>query len=255
MKKLIFELLRKNGYKLTKVKTRLPAANFESIALAMEYFVAAQPDAVFFQVGACDGYTSDCVNTHVKTGRLRSVLIEPIPDNFRKLSEFYQGTPNTILVNAAVAQQDGKANIFSVKNEGRWKDSAYARQLASFDRSHLSRIGILDDEVEICEVDCLTLQTLLNRHQLPSIDILQIDTEGFDHEIVKMALKLEKLPRCICFENCQIIKIMSQQELKDFFDLLENAGYQWFHDRINTMAIHNSFIKAAEPEANPLVSK
>jgi FkbM family methyltransferase len=257
MKLLLKKLARHFGFSVSRISKQpprsapeacLPQSTFENVALVMDYFVNCRPDSVFVQVGACDGVTSDSVYRFVKTGVLRSILIEPIQENFSKLRTTYAGAKNVMLVNAAVAAADGQVQIYSVRDSGRWKDNKWATQLASFDRSHLVRHGI--DEAEIAEntVESLTLRTVIQRNGVRAIDILQIDTEGFDHEIVRMALELDPLPACICFENCQFLRTLSQAKVDELYSRLAEKGYAWSHDRINTMAIHSRWIEKSVPE-------
>lgn len=227
--------------------SRPPEANFDNIALVMEHFTTARPGSVFVQIGANDGETSDSVHPFVKQGVLKSVLVEPIPTVFQKLSAFYQGVVNVSLVNAALAKKNGRAVIYAVRDAGRWAGSVWASQLASFDRAHLRRHGIADDEIAETTVECLDFPTLMKRHEIERIDVLQIDVEGFDAEVVRMALALPQLPLCICFEFVQFVKSMEQPAVNEFYAELEAKGYAWSHDRINTMAIHRSFVVSGQP--------
>lgn len=225
-----------------------PVANFDNVALVLEYFTTARPGAVFVQVGANDGETSDSVNSFVKRGVLRSVLVEPIRENFVKLEKFYAGTPGVQLVEAAIGHQCGTETIYGVRDSGRWAGSAWASQLASFDRDHLLRSGIEAAEIEERTVQTLDLQTLMERSGVERIDVLQIDVEGFDAEIVRMALAMPVPPACICFEFVQFVKHMDQNATNAFYAELTSKGYSWSHDRINTMAIHEDFVRTGTPE-------
>jgi FkbM family methyltransferase len=230
-----------------RIISRVPPPNFENIALVMEYFTVARPNSIFVQIGANDGETSDSVNTFVKRGTMRSVLVEPVVQNFEKLARFYNGVPNVKIVRAAISFEIGESLIYSVRDEGRWEGSAWAAQIASFDREHLLRHGILPDEIESSKVECFDLITLMDRTGISRIDVLQIDVEGYDAEVVKMALLLPIPPLCICFENIQFLKKMNQKMVNEFYDLLRLAGYSWSHDRINSMAVHESFLRSGQP--------
>ena len=231
-----------------KVLGSPPPANFDNVALVLEYFTSSRPGAVFVQIGANDGQTSDSVNEFVKRGVLRSVLVEPIHESFLKLERFYAGVPNVLLLEAAIGHKCGSASIFGVKNSGRWADSSWASQLASFDRDHLLRHGIAADEIEERLVECLDLVALQERAGVDHIDVLQIDVEGFDAEVVRMALALKRPPSCICFEFVQFIRNMDKAEVDAFYAELQAKGYYWSHDRINTMAIHQDLIRTGLPQ-------
>lgn len=230
-----------------KVLAWPPSANFDNIALVLHYFTQAKPGSVFVQVGANDGETSDSVHRFVKLGTMRSVLIEPMPATFAKLRAFYAGINGVDLVQAAIAPTVGVATIHSVYDRGRWLGNTWATQLASFDREHLLRHGILEDEIESSEVECLDFATLLRRQGLDRIDVLQVDVEGYDAEVVRMALELPTPPLVICFEFVQFVKSMDQRAVNSFYDQLRSKGYAWSHDRLNTMAVHQDFVISGEP--------
>ena len=63
------------------------------------------------------------------------------------------------------------------------------------------------------EVDCITIKEL----NLPAIDILQIDTEGFDYHVLKMIMPMYN-PYIINFEWNSLTK----DELKECRILLKN---------------------------------
>lgn len=231
-----------------KALGRPPKATFDNVALVLEQFTTARPGAVFVQVGANDGETSDSVNAFVKRGVLRSILVEPVHENFVKLERFYADVPNVRLVEAAMDHKSGKASIYMVKDAGRWAGSVWATQLASFDREHLIRSGIMAEEIEERSVECLDFPALMRRCDVDRIDVLQIDVEGFDAEVVRMALALPEPPLCICFEFVQFVKHMDQEAINGFYAELASKGYTWSHDRINTMAIHQRYVKSGLPE-------
>jgi FkbM family methyltransferase len=159
-----------------------------------------------------------------------------------KLSEFYSSTKNATLINVAVADKDEKRKFYSIKDEGRWKDNGEARQLASFYKEHVLKHA-LESELQIEEVDCLTLPSVINKYNIKNLEVLVIDTEGYDGEIVKMAMNQNIKPNFIAFENVQLVKNYSQHKLDDLYKLLNEHGYVWTHDRINTLAIKKTFFE------------
>lgn len=116
------------------------------------------------QVGACDGQAGDPVFEILSRGGIRAVLMEPIPHSFEKLKKTYVGVGAVSPVNAALADKDGTVIIFRVRDAGRWKGSIHAPLWASFDRNHLQKLGVHEDEIEGIEVPSLTLQTLIDKY-------------------------------------------------------------------------------------------
>jgi FkbM family methyltransferase len=220
----------------------LPKANVDNIEVVVRLLALANKKITLVQVGACDGVTSDSIFPYIKAGHVRAYLIEPSSVNFSKLSEFYAGVDNAVLIRAAVADQNEMRPFYTIKNEGRWKDNGWARQLASFYKEHLLKHQILESEIAEEQVRCLTLATILAENQLADLDVLLVDTEGYDGEIVKMALGLQRLPTFIAFENANIVQNYPQQQLNELYALLEAKGYVWTHDRINTLAVRKDFL-------------
>ncbi len=227
------------GYQIVK-NNHVPFPNHEILGIVFRAYLQAKERISFIQVGACDGAVSDQAFHHIKTPRVDSVLVEPVPSNFERLKSAYRGIPNIRLVNAALGHGSGEATIYTVIEKGRWLSSPVARQLASFDKGHLLRFGVKENEIAAIAVTTKTMVEIFGESGFSAIDILQIDTEGFDAEVVKMALSLPVPPEVIYFENCQIRKILKPKDLESLFHSLKLGGYRWIHDLKNTVAIHKS---------------
>jgi FkbM family methyltransferase len=129
-----------------------------------------------------------------------------------------------ILENAALARQDGSLSLWTIEG---------AEVLATFDRAGLiSRVRDASKIVEV-PVQAVTLATLLQRHQVDHIDLLVIDTEGFDYEVIKMAMA-DGVPRArlVRFEHLHL----STADCNACAALLASHGYRLLRDGIDTMA-------------------
>lgn len=243
MRNIIQKFFGLFGLKLIRLKSRksLPKACVDNIEIVVRFYKMMRQKITLIQVGACDGETSDSVYSYIKSGDINAYLVEPSAVNFQKLKQFYSDGSNATLINAAIADKDEHRTFYSIKDEGRWKDNAWARQLASFYKEHLVKHGIREEEINKEEVTCYTLQTIIDQQNIKNLDVLLIDTEGYDAEIVKMALNQNITPNFIAFENVQIFKLYSQKQLNDFYAILSNRGYVWTHDRINTLAVRKDF--------------
>lgn len=234
--RIINRALRTIGYKVVSNRI-LPPPNLEILDLYFDSLGGSSEECYFVQVGACDGLVSDQAVHHIGSSKFRSLLIEPVPDNFAKLEDLHRGNDNVKVLNVAVSHAKGRRIIYTVANQGRWKDSPVARQIASFDRGHLVRFGIEDTEIQPMEIGCVTLSEVVEQGAFPRIDLLQIDTEGFDAEVVKMALSLAVKPKAIYFEFCHIRKTIPKSEFDDVYASLRECGYRWVHDLKNSLAI------------------
>ena len=232
-RKLLRHFLKKTDYELIEKQQRLPPPTFDNIKLVLALFSLTQPNPTFVQIGAYDGQTVDPVNEYALTGKMKCLLVEPIEASFQKLRSFYDGMPNVNLIQAAIGHSDGSAIMFKVKQASQ-SFSIPRGALSSFDKAHLLRHKIKEEDIEQVQVPCLTLKTLLAKFQLTKVNILQIDTEGFDAEIVKMALAMEETPDCINFENSNL----SLESKTEIYALLTKSGYVHSSDTYNSLALH-----------------
>ncbi len=235
-KKIVRSIIGLTPYDI--VRRRPPPVTLDASILAISYAFSARPGGTLLQIGAFDGVSNDPVHQFLQTGKAKAILVEPIPHNFRRLEATYAGLKEVCLVEAAIAHQDGNATIYRVKNEGRWHDNEWVGQISSFKIQHLLKHGIGRDEIEEITVNTISLGTLLSNYQLNAVDFLQIDTEGFDAEVVRMALALPTTPDFINFEHRHLVK----HEADDLFRQLERHGYLWVRGEYDTLAVKASAI-------------
>lgn len=231
--KILRHFAKKTQYELVEKSQRLPNPTFDDIKLVLALYSIAGRNPAFVQIGAFDGQTSDPVFEYVQAGRMKCLLVEPIETSFQKLKKLYEGVPHVQLMQAAVADSDGEMVMYKVR-QGSQSESVRRGGLASFDKTHLLRHSINESDIEQVRVPCLTLKSLLAKAGFSKIDILQIDTEGFDSEVVRMALALDPIPGCIHFEHTNL----DAEAKAALYDSLTRRGYFCSHDRDNTLAVH-----------------
>jgi FkbM family methyltransferase len=230
--------LKRTAYELSARQQKLPVATLDNVKLAMALLLRTQPQPVFVQVGAYDGQTDDPTSEFVRLGKMKCVLIEPIARSFNKLKTVYGQVPNVHLIQAAVGLTDGEIAMYQVK-AGSPSDTLCSGGFTSFDRAHLIKHKVQPQDIESVTVPCLTLKSLLARFDLHRMDVLQVDTEGFDAEVVKMALNLDTPPGCINFENIHL----NLETKAALYDQLTRKGYVYSHDKFNTLALHQSLLE------------
>jgi FkbM family methyltransferase len=176
--------------------------------MSLEYVVAHRmaraTDFFFVQIGAFDGQAGDPIHDFVTTYGWRGVLVEPQKRYFSRLKSTYADQPNLIFRNVAIGERREMKVLYKVKEDVPGLP-AWAPQTASFDRatvlSHRALIPGLDDLIETEEVECITLEDLLGDIPAQQVDLLQIDVEGYDHEIVRMLDFARFAPSIIRFEH------------------------------------------------------
>ena len=79
----------------------------------------------------------------------------------------------------------------------------------------------------------MSFDDLFQKHGIQKIDLLQIDTEGFDFEIIKMFDFAKYSPKIINYESVHLEK--GDRAECEFF--LRNKGYNLYNTQENTCAI------------------
>lgn len=188
------------------------------------------------QIGASDGTREDPLRRYFADPPIpvRAVLVEPLPEAFGALKRLYRDRADITTVNAAVDRQAGHRTIYTIAPDCPYR----ADQLSSFLREHLLRNGVKARHIREIETRTISLPMLLEESGLSGVDLLQIDTEGFDHELVAMALELpENLrPVVINFEHNHV----PPNRIAPLFDSLRVAGYDWMNCDWDTFCLVRS---------------
>ena len=181
---------------------------------------------VFVQVGSNDGVSNDPLHDVVLARQWRGVLVEPVPQLFGELVENYAGRPDLSFENAAVGDGQQKIQPMYVV-EPRPGDPDWVNQLASFDVDvvlrHRRDLPGLDDRIHRVDVRTVTLPGLVARHRIDSVDLLHVDTEGFDLEVLRQIdTSAPWAPRFIIFEK----KHLQPHDYRSCVGELRRAGYR-----------------------------
>jgi FkbM family methyltransferase len=238
LKQVLRQLMARTPF---EIRRRLPVITLDPLDLLLASYEARGEEMTILQVGACDGTNLDPIHDHVSRGYTRAILLEPNPFAFARLEKTYAGLSNVTLIQTAIGEQDGETKLYRVKKTTK-SDSEidWSLQFASFYREHLERIGIKPDQIEPIIVPCRSLSSLVKELGLTKIDLLQIDVEGFDAAVVRMALQLPTPPDCINFEHVHL----RMEDRRPLFDLLKARGYLLGHDAWNILAVQMPLLDA-----------
>lgn len=232
--------LHRIGWDLVRY-VQMPDRSFQ----VLPYLVAEElrEDANFFflQIGAGDGVFDDPLYELVRQYSLPGLFVEPLPDMFERLKANYAAQPSVAFERCAIARNDGQVTMYRVRAGAPFPP--WTQGIASLNRDHLNearlgaaRLGAPDLEryVEEVKVPCLTLHTLLRRHGIQDLTLLQIDAEGFDCQIVHMALDAGLRPQVINYEFVHA----TPRDRADCKKRLIEAGYSFIDIGKDTLAIH-----------------
>lgn len=220
-------------------KAMFPLVGKELCALevAVPSMLQSIDDFLFVQIGANDGVRCDPIRSLVEKYHLRGLLVEPLPDIFETLKENYASEPQMMFENAAIAAEDGEVSLYRFRPGAAVPD--WAHGMATFNEKELrkyARKWKVEQDIDEVRVKSLTFQRLLDKHDIQKISLLIIDCEGFDFEVIKMALASRVLPDCIHYE----FQHLSLRDRLESCRLLSELGYSFMHGRFDTFAVRTA---------------
>ena len=196
--------------------------------------VSLIPEMVIVQLGSNNGY--DGLTKFINDNNLKMfkcILVEPNKLHNESLLECYKKVENVIIENVAVKPPyilEDKVEIFYHINDG----PKY--EVASMVRSHVEK-HYNGGEIKSFIVKSITIEELLDKHNLINIDWLLIDVEGLDAELV-LTFNWSKYN----IKKIDIEHLHLGDKKQEVFDLFEKMNYK----QINGSDLHGydiGFIK------------
>jgi FkbM family methyltransferase len=145
------------------------------------------PDFFFVQIGANDGVFYDPIRRWIVEHDWSGLMFEPQTDCVEKLRALYAGNDKIRIANLGIAKEGGKRRL-------------YRHAFGSGCHSLLLRREHCDGD-SFDEIDCITFEQAVRIYGIRHIDLLAIDTEGYDLQILD-SLDLDTIkPQNIWFEK------------------------------------------------------
>ena len=220
--------LKKRGLFIDRLHRR-PYSDLNLLALAVTALEKTQQDLQIIQIGAYDGVTRDPLFQVIENTSARVLFVEPQAEPMRKLKARYKNREGTQFEESAVSICDDEVSMFLEPN---LKFSTKA----SLSRDHLSNFGHSSQNTTEIRVSGITVNSLIGKHQIGSVDLLQIDAEGYDFEIVKFFFEAEVAPKIINFESFHL-NADDRNEMRKFF---QDKGYRTHDHGLDTLAVRSS---------------
>ena len=181
------------------------------------------------QIGANDGKRFDELNYFIKKYKIKSVLVEPIDIYFNELKNNYSNLEYVKIENSAISVDNEIAYLFAVNDEYIKKYDEHVKGLSSFDIKHLIKHGVKKKHIEKRKITSQSLLSLIDKYNIKELDLLYVDTEGYDGKIVYEFVVKTKLKPIIIFEYIHIenkffsklINLLNEKKFK-FFSINEN---------------------------------
>lgn len=178
-----------------------------SVDQLLSKYADFKPNVSFVQIGSNDGISNDPIHKYIVSYKWRGILVEPIDFIFRQLQLNYSNKNSTDLIfeNCAIGAISGELELFQVNPAFQNDLPQVFFQLASFDieviRANLRPYKNLENAIVSKKITVKTVQQLLDENAYNKVDLLHIDTEGYDNEIINSIDFSIIFPDIILFEH------------------------------------------------------
>ena len=230
--KLLKKLIGLIGYKLIDKQSAQTERTVEKYSMRVENFLGSlikrKKIKKVLQVGANDGKSDDFLFKYLNQG-LDAILIEPIDNAFIALKANCETFNNVKCLNKAVDLTNNEKEIYTVdlnfKNYYQKKynksDIDWLNVLSSFDKNHLIKHGIKKNHIISKKISCVTFQKIISDFNYEDLDLLIVDTEGYDCVLINNFIDTINLRPLIIFEwihaeKSQVDKLLEKLKLKDY---------------------------------------
>jgi FkbM family methyltransferase len=181
----------------------------------------------FVQIGSNDGKKNDPLHSYIRKNGWKGILVEPDLVNFKKLVSNYSQLDGLIFENLGIGPVRGDMPFYKLKDisdqEPGWYD-----QVGSFDKeTFLKNIRYgkdLEKRMTADSLPVITFDDLLQKNNFRRVDLLHIDTEGFDYRILRSINFAEHDISIVLFEA----EWMTQFELRELIQYLRKYNYTIF---------------------------
>jgi FkbM family methyltransferase len=190
----------------------------------------------FVQIGSNDGLKNDPLHWYIKKNNWKGILVEPDKANFTKLRDNYSQVNGLHFENAGIGPERGEMIFYRLKDitnsEPGWYD-----QVGSFDKEtfikNIEHGKELNKRITTDSLPVITFYDLLQKYNYREIDLLHIDTEGFDYKILRSIDFSKYNIRLVIFEG----EWMTRSELKEIIQYLRKFKYRMYRSGIDYAAV------------------
>ncbi len=236
-KKLVFNLASSDNFIYINFYKYFYTPSSGSLSEFIDKFSKANLGLKVIQIGANDGYNRDPFVKFIKRDKWEGILLEPqryVYETF--LKKLYKNSTRITPFNYALDSKNGKREIYKLA----FSNARWATGLTSFDRSfledaidrghvagHAARSGVVlpenkEDFITEEKIETITPQSLMGKKNMQHVDLLAIDTEGFDYEVIKLFDIPSLKPRVVIYENMNL----SDKEKEDAINHFKTNGYK-----------------------------
>ena len=221
-----YKLIEKNHFKNNR---SIATDSFLTVNNLLNILFEKKKIQSLVQIGANDGQSFDELNLYIKKYEPRSILVEPIKENFLKLKENYKNTNNIELENSAISIDNEISFLYKVDIKFEKQYDNHIPAIPSFNKRHLINHGVKEKHIVKEKINTINIKELLNKYNINKLDLFFVDAEGYDGKIVYELISNTNLRPFIIFEFIHI--------QNSFFEKLKkkliNENYQFFEVKEN----------------------
>lgn len=178
-------------------------------------------DKFMLQIGAMDGVSFDDIRGYTDLFKWSGLYVEPNPEMYERMVKSYDDRDNVKFEMSAISDYDGEITMLrippDVVDSGKVHSCFNGMTSVWPPRNGLGSEGdkaTVEKYGEKISVPCVTLEKLLNKHDVDRIDIVAIDAEGHDWKIFSQFSFDKYRPSFIKIEYINLNE-EEQQQLKD----------------------------------------
>ncbi len=245
--KLLKKILGAIGFKILPKETLKTERYIESSSLNssdfIKFLISKKKINNIIQIGANDGKSDDFLRSSINLDT-NLLLVEPIKSAFNQLEKNYSSYKNVKFINKAIDVETGKKNIFSVnpkyydfyEKKYKSKDVSWLTVLASFRKEHLEYHGVKSNHIQSTEIDCINFKELIDQYDFRKLDLLVVDTEGYDDVLITNFIQSTDIRPVIIFEWIHIKK----NKAEELIELLKSNNYYFLKLNKDLICIQNN---------------
>lgn len=237
LKQVINNLLSSMDLRVINLKYRFSAFENRDSALSLgfdhilsDYILHRSngDDLNFIQIGAYDGIMHDPLRKYLEKFDWKGIMVEPQPVPYSKLQDLYSDRKEIILLNCVINNSPEQIPMYVIDDAAPLPE--WMKGSASFYKQHLLKykdeFPALEHYIKQVEVNGIGVEQLLDINHKQFIDLLLIDTEGYDGKILESFIFNKVKPAIIRFECKNLVK----DELGKLLELLTGSGYKIAYD-------------------------
>lgn len=222
---------------LSKLKNGLWKPDLYPTSLLLKKVFDNNPQGIIIKIGANDGILDDPTYPYLVDNYWKCIFVEPQKYFFEKLTSNLCGKGNFYFENIAIGDSTGTFTLYTIDVTSYPLLPSYCALCSSLDKDYV--MSILKDfklgEEAIIEekTPVLLLKDLYAKYTLSNIDILQLDTEGYDAKIIRTIDFEHIVPRIIIFEHVNTPVV----EYRQLCQSLRKRGYKLYYWDRDTIAV------------------